>query len=140
VLAAGAALPAVLEGQLRDQVQPHAPEGGVAVDGGNGRPVGRLVAEIEQPSAGPGHDQGPDVTTAVPQRVRCQFLEHQQKPVASVLGGAGGDRRVRDAGPEVRPDAGDDMHGLELPVPDIAGNGGNGHARPRFLGRLLGHT
>ena len=50
VLAARALLPAVVGRQLGDQVQPHAAERGVAVDGGDRRAVGRLVAEVEQPA------------------------------------------------------------------------------------------
>ena len=80
-----------------------------------------------------------DVTAAVAQRVGRQLLEDQQQAVAGVLRGAGGHRGVGDAGAEVAAHSGDDVHGLELPVPDVAGDGGDGGAGPRVPGRLVGH-
>ena len=117
-------------------MQPHAAERRVTVDGGDRGAVRCLVAEVEQPAAGTGDHEGPDVTAAVAQRVGGQLLEDQEQAVARVVGGPGGHRGVGDAGPEVRADPRDRVHGLELPVPDVAGNGRDGHARPRFLGRL----
>src|SRR3954451_22734258 len=43
-----------------------------------------------------------------------------------------------DAGAQVAAHPRHDVHGLQLPMPDVAGDGGDGGARPCVVGRLLG--
>ena len=115
----------------RPGAAPSRPSAGSRSTAGTGGRSGASSLRSSSQPPGPGDDQGAHVAAAVPQRVGGQLLEDEQQAVAGVLGRAGGDRRVRDPGPEVAADAGDDVHRLELPVPDVAGDGGDGRARPR---------
>src|SRR3954468_13059172 len=102
-LAVPVGVPAVRVAHLGDHAQPEAPLLWITADGRAGRPVGRGVADLEQPAGvGAGHGD-PDRPAAVPQRVRRQLLVGQQQALDRALVGTGRAGAVVQGGGQLPP-------------------------------------